>query len=195
MTNKKVLRIDSSMRVEDSVSRELSDKIISVLNAEQLVTTDLLVTPVPQIDEQWIGANFTPEDQRSTAQNDKLALSNKLVAQVKAADTLVIGVPIYNFSIPAALKAWIDNICRAGLTFKYTESGPQGLLEGKKAILVVASGGVPIDSPVDFATPYMRQLLAFIGINDVQIITADNHMVDPKRIDQANAQIAKLQAA
>ncbi|PWQ94848.1 FMN-dependent NADH-azoreductase [Leucothrix arctica] len=195
MTNKTVLRIDSSMRTEGSISRELSDKVVSALGADQVVTNDLLLTPVPQIDEQWIGANFTPLEQRSAEQNEKLSLSNELVAQLDAADVIVIGVPVYNFGIPAALKAWVDNICRAGVTFQYTENGPQGLLVGKRAILVVASAGVPIDSPVDFATPYMRQLLSFIGITNVQIIEADNLMSDPKQIDQANLQIAQLQAA
>ena len=193
MSNKTILRIDSSMRVEGSISRELSDKVIATLDAE-VVVTDLLASPVPQIDEQWIGANFTPADQRTPEQNEKLALSNQLVAQTQEADVLVIGLPIYNFSIPAALKAWVDNVCRAGLTFQYTENGPQGLLEGKQAILVVASGGVPVDSPMDFAVPYMRQVLAFIGITDVKIIEADNLMVDPTRLDHANAQIAELQA-
>ena len=189
-----VLRIDSSMRLQDSITRQLSDKIISSLNADQVVTNDLLASVIPQIDEQWIGANFTPEDQRSTEQNETLALSNKLVTQLKEADVVVIGVPIYNFSIPSALKAWIDHICRAGLTFRYTENGPEGLLKGKRAILVIASGGVPVDSPADFATPYMRQLLAFIGITDIQTIAADSLMSDPNRLDQANAKISELQA-
>lgn len=195
MTNKTVLRIDSSMRTEGSVSRELTDKVIAALAADQVITTDLLKAPVPQIDEQWIGASFTPTEERSTEQNDALALSNQLIAQLQAADVVVIGVPIYNFSVPAALKAWVDQICRAGITFQYTENGPHGLLDGKRAIIVLASGGVPIDSPVDFATPYIKQVLSFIGISDVEVIPADSLMSDPERLTSAHEKIAQLQAA
>ena len=142
-----------------------------------------------------LGLTLHQTDQRSTEQNDALALSNQLIAQLQSADVLVIGVPIYNFSVPAALKAWVDQICRAGVTFQYTENGPQGLLEGKRAVIVIASGGVPIDSPADFATPYMKQVLSFIGITDVEVIPADSLMSDPDRLTNAHEKIAQLQAA
>ena len=102
-------------------------------------------------------------------------------------------MPVYNFGIPAALKAWVDMITRARLTFRYTENGPEGLVNGKKAYIVLASGGVPVDSPVDFATPYMRQALSFIGIDDVDVIAADQlgSRADDS-IDEARAQIAEL---
>ena len=103
-----------------------------------------------------------------------LAESDTLVAELEAADVLVIGTPIYNFAIPAALKAWFDQVARPRVTFRYTEDGSVGLLGGKKAYIVVASGGVPVGSPVDFATPYIRHMLGFLGISDVEIVAADS---------------------
>jgi hypothetical protein len=100
------------------------------------------------------------------------------VAELKAADTLVIGLPIYNFGVPAALKAWVDQVARAGVTFKYSEYGPKGLLEGKRAIVAVASGGTEAGSDIDFATGYIRHVLGFIGITDVEFVTADRLMLD-----------------
>lgn len=190
-----VLRIDASMRTEGSVSRTLTDAVIQAIGTDTVITHDLLASPAPLINEEWITANYTPEDQRNDAQKESLALSDQLITDMQSADTFVIGVPMYNFTVPAALKAWVDQICRAGVTFRYTENGPQGLLENKRAILVIASGGVPVDSPMDFATPYMRQVLAFIGITDVEIIAADSLMSDPNRLDQAKEKIAQLQAA
>ena len=116
----------------------------------------------------------------------------ELIAELKAADVVVIGAPIYNFGIPAALKAWVDMIARARKTFRYTSEGPEGLLKGKKAYVVIASGGMPVDSDMDFATPYLRQVLGFIGITDVEVIAADalgNGM--DKKLDEARAKIAK----
>ena len=183
-----ILRVDGSARVEGSISRDLTDKIIARMGAQTVTTRDL-AQGVPLIDEAWIGANFTPADDRSPEQVEKLATSEAMVAEVKAADTIVIGVPIYNFSVPAAVKAWIDQIARAGLTFKYTETGPKGLLEGKRAIVVIASGGVKSGSEVDYATNYMRHVLGFIGITDVEIVAADQMMVD------ADASMASANAA
>lgn len=183
-----ILRVDGSARVEGSISRDLTDKIVARMGAETVTTRDL-AQGVPLIDEAWIGANFTPADDRSPEQLEKLATSEAMVAEVKAADTIVIGVPIYNFSVPAAVKAWIDQIARAGLTFKYTETGPKGLLEGKRAIVVIASGGVKSGSEVDYATNYMRHVLGFIGITDIEIVAADQMMVD------ADASMASANAA
>lgn len=173
----KVLRIDASMRHEGSTTRALTDRVIERLAPETVVVRDL-AEGVEFVDADWIGANFTDPAERSAAQADRLTGSDALIAEIRAADTLVIGVPIYNFSMPAALKAWIDQICRARETFRYTEDGPVGLLEGKRAIVVVASGGVPVDSPADFMTPYLRHALGFVGIHDVRVIAADRQMAD-----------------
>ena len=189
-----ILRVDGSARVEGSISRDLTDKIIARMGAATVTTRDL-AQGVPLIDEAWIGANFTPADDRSPEQVEKLATSEAMVAEVKAADTIVIGVPIYNFSVPAAVKAWIDQIARAGLTFKYSETGPKGLLEGKRAIVVIASGGVKSGSEVDYATNYMRHVLGFIGITDVEIVAADQMMVDADvSMASANAAIDAIAA-
>jgi FMN-dependent NADH-azoreductase len=148
---------------------------------------------IPFVDEDWIGANFTAPEERSETQNEVLGFSDQLVGELQAADTIVIGVPSYNFSIPASLKAWVDMIARARLSFRYTADGPEGLLKGKTAYLVVASGGVAVGSALDFATPYMRHALAFVGITDVQIVAAEklNSNAD-EAIDAARINIANL---
>jgi FMN-dependent NADH-azoreductase len=124
---------------------------------------------------------------RSDTQVAELAVSDALVAELEAADVIVIGAPIYNFSIPAVLKAWIDMVARAGVTFRYGEDGPEGLLNNKKAYVVMASGGVPIGSAMDFASPYLRHLLGFIGIHDVEFISAAEVKEDSHRLDAALA--------
>jgi len=172
-----ILRIDASARREGSVSRDLTDQVIDRFSGATVTTRDL-AAGVPLIDEVWVGANFTPADARSDDQRQALALSDTLIAELNAADTIVIGLPIYNFGVPAALKAWVDLVARAGVTFTYTETGPKGALEGKRAILVMASGGVPAGSPVDYATTYMKHVLGFIGITDVEIVAAEALAVD-----------------
>jgi len=160
------------------VSRDLADKIIDRIGSDATVTTRDLADGMSLIDEAWVGANFTPADDRTADQKSKLALSDTLVAELQAADTLVIGLPIYNFGVPAALKAWVDQVARAGVTFQYSEYGPKGLLEGKRAIVAVASGGTEAGSEIDFATGYIRHVLGFIGITDVTFVTADRLMLD-----------------
>lgn len=172
----KILRVDASGRYEGSTTRDLTDLLIRQFDDAAVTTRDLAANPVEFVDEDWINANFTDPAERSEAQHARLAGSDALVAEVQAADTLVIGVPIYNFGVPAVLKAWIDQIARARVTFKYTENGPVGLLEGKRAYLVIASGGTPAGSDIDFATGYMRHVLGFIGIHDVTVIAADQMM-------------------
>ncbi|MEL7465570.1 MAG: NAD(P)H-dependent oxidoreductase [Pseudomonadota bacterium] len=166
-----ILRIDASMRRDGSTTRMLSDEVIGALAPASVVVRDL-ADGVDLIDEAWIGANFTDPAERTDAQKATLAGSDALVEEVEAADTLVIGVPIYNFGVPAALKAWIDQIARAKRTFKYTENGPVGLLEGKTAYLVVASGGTAAGSEIDFATGYLKHVLGFVGVTDVHVIDA-----------------------
>jgi FMN-dependent NADH-azoreductase len=195
MTSQNTLRIDASARKTGSTTRSLTDQVIAKRPRDVLQTLDLLDTPVPQIDETWIGANFTPAADRTEAQNDRLALSDKLVGQLVAADTVVIGLPIYNFGVPASLKAWIDHVARAGLTFHYTAEGPRGLLKNKKAILVIASGRTQIGSDIDFATDYMKHVLGFLGIEDVTVVGADRMVVDPDAaLAAATAQVDALAA-
>ncbi len=191
-----LLRLDASARRSGSVSRDLTDRIVARFGADVAITTRDLATGVPQIDEAWLGANFTPADERSPDQRAALAISDELIAELKAADILVIGLPIYNFAVPAALKAWIDQVARAGLTFRYTEEGPRGLLEGKRAIVAVASGGTEPGSSADFATGYVRHMLGFIGITEVEFVAADRLMMDADQaMARAGAQIGALDIA
>ncbi|MEO0982310.1 MAG: NAD(P)H-dependent oxidoreductase [Pseudomonadota bacterium] len=194
----RILRIDASARKTGSITRDLADKTIDRLAAIGPVTVTRrdVSEGVPFVDEAWITANFTPADQRTNEQRAQLALSDAFVAELKPADRLVLGLPVYNFGVPASLKAWIDQVARAGVTFKYTDSGPAGLLEGKRAIVLVASGGTPVGGPIDFATPYIRHALGFIGIHDVEFIAADGIFgVDAQaKLDAAASQIAALAA-
>ena len=175
MTNKSILQVNSSGRVDGSLTRQLSDLVVKALrNDNEALTLKQrdLATGLPFIDEQWIGANFTPSEDRNENHKEVLSFSDSLVDELQHADHLVIASPIYNFSVPAVLKAWIDLIARARKTFRYTENGPEGLLKGKKAYLVMASGGVPIGSEVDFASRYLLQVMNFVGIEDVTVLDA-----------------------
>jgi len=158
------------------MTRALTDNVIGALKARygSIDVTDRdLADGMPFVDEIWVGANSTSAAARSKGQHQKLACSDRLIAELQAADVVIIGAPIYNFSVPAVLKAWIDMVARAGVTFRYGDSGPQGLLKIKKAYLAFASGGVAINSPVDFASPYLRHVLGFLGIHDVEVFGAD----------------------
>lgn len=177
----KILRIDASMRRQGSVTRDLADKIeerLLTAPQESEIQRRDLTDAIPQIDEAWIDANFTDPDARSADQKARLALSDELVDELRQADVVILAVPVYNFGVPAAFKAWVDQICRARETFRYTENGPVGLLQGKKAILVSASGGTEIGSAIDFTTPYVRHILSFIGITDVTVISAGRMSID-----------------
>lgn len=190
----RILRVNSSARFEESATRALADHLVAALEARYrkvaIVDRDL-ANGMPFVDEGWVDANFTAAATRDEEQRQKLANSDELVAELQVADVIVIGVPVYNFSIPATLKAWIDMVARAGLTFRYTEDGPLGLLEKKKVYLAIASGGVPIDSPADFATPYLRHVLRFIGMSDVDVFAADQiSRLGEKAIESARLKIA-----
>jgi len=169
----KILKIDASGRTDGSVSRDMSNRIAKRLAQGGRIVSRDLNDHLPFIDENWIGANFTPVENRTEAQKAKLAQSDSLIEELRAADTLVIGTPVYNFGIPATLKAWIDQIARAGVTFRYTENGPEGLLTGKKAVVAYASGGVPLGAEVDHVTPYLKTVRGFIGITEVEFLDLD----------------------
>jgi len=191
-----ILRVDASGRQQGSSSRELTSYLLSGLDA-RVASTEVrvrdLAESLPHVDQSWIEANFTAPEERSEQQQEVLAQSDSLVEELQQADVVVIGMPIYNFGIPAALKAWVDLIARARLTFRYTENGPIGLLNGKRAVLVVASGGVPVDSDFDFATPYMRRALNFVGITDIEVIAADGQNArGEEALQRARGDIDKL---
>ena len=192
----RILEINAAARYDGSISRKLAADLSNAL-ADRFGNADVkrrdLAKGLPFIDEEWVTANSTPEEERSEHHRRTLAYSDELVAELQDADVLVIGAPIYNFSVPAVLKAWIDMVARARLTFRYTETGPKGLLTGKKAYVVVPSGGVPVGSPADFATPYLRHALKFVGITDVEFIGAQGaDRGNDEALDSARARIAEL---
>ncbi|GLT08966.1 NAD(P)H-dependent oxidoreductase [Sulfitobacter sp. PR48] len=191
-----ILRIDSSANTADSVTRKLTDRIVAKLGDSDIVTRDLALEPLPQITHTWAVARATPEADRAPEQVEALKESDKLVAELLAADTIVIGAPVYNFGVPASLKAWIDLVARVGVTFRYTENGPEGLVKGKRVIIAMASGGVPAGSPADFVTEYLKFVLGFLGMTDVTIVAADALAKDAEgTIARANDQVDGLAIA
>lgn len=192
----KILEVQASARGAGSISRELTTDLIAALedrHGKADITLRDLAQGLPFVDEAWVGANFTPDEDRTSTHRQILSRSDDLVAELQAADVIVIGAPIYNFSVPAVLKAWIDMIARARLTFRYTETGVEGLLKGKKVYVVVPSGGVPLGSPMDFATPYLRHALGFVGITDIEFIGAQGaDRGNDEALDSARARIAEL---
>lgn len=171
MTN--ILRIDSSANLETSVTRRLTDRVVGRFDGATVVTRDVARYALPQITGTWAVARTTPKDERSREQHDALRLSDELVAELQAADVIVVGAPVYNFSAPASLKAWIDLVARVNVTFRYTETGPEGLLSGKKVIVAMASGGTAAGSDMDFLTGYLKFFFGFLGLSDVTVIAAD----------------------
>ena len=170
----KILHIDASARKGDSVTRKLSAQLVTRLAGDhgQVSYRDLNVG-LPFVDEAKIEAYFTAPEARTDEHREAIAVSDTIVSELKNNDVLVIGVPIYNFSMPASFKAWADLAARVGETFRYTDTGPVGLLVTKKAYVVIASGGTKVDSQIDFLTPWLRHYLGFIGIKDVTVISAD----------------------
>ena len=193
-----VLVIQSSARQEGSVSRQLTQEFLESWRVahpdDQVVVRDLAVEPVPHLDETLLGGWMRPQDQHSPAERDALARSNALTEELLAADVLVLAAPMYNFAIPSTLKAWFDHVLRAGVTFKYTDTGPQGLLTGKRAYVLTARGGIYAGSELDHQAPYLRQVLSFIGIHEVEFIHAEGlnmgEAFQAKGLAQARTQIA-----
>ena len=175
-----LLKIDSSPMGERSVSRKLTDEFAKTwLKAHpggKVIERDLTTLDIPVVNGVWVAAAHTPDNARTPEQKDVLAVSELLIAELQSADEYVLGVPMHNFSIPSTLKLWIDQIVRIGRTFTYSETGRGGLLKGKKATLLIASGGVYDEgtaySAFNFVTPYLRTVLEFIGLTDVHFIAA-----------------------
>jgi FMN-dependent NADH-azoreductase len=194
-----VLVIESSARQQGSVSRQLTAQFIANWSAanpvDQIKVRDLAVDQVPHLDANLLGGWMTPAAQQSDAEQAALALSNLLTDELLAADVLVLAAPMYNFAIPSTLKAWLDHVLRAGVTFKYTETGPQGLLSGKRAFVLTARGGIYAGGTQDHQEPYLRQALAFVGIHDVSFIHAEGLNLGgefmEKGLNQAKAQLAQ----
>ena len=188
-----ILRVDSSMRTEGSISRNLADKLVERLSdGSTQVTERDLANGIELINENWIGSNFTDPADRSDEQKTSLATSDQLVNELRAADTVVITAPVYNFHVPAALKAWIDMVARARETFRYTEEGPVGLLTGKKGYVVMTSGGTVLGAENDFVSGWLKYILAFMGMTDVTFIDSSGLMLDETKAEKAEAEIADV---
>ncbi len=194
MTTRNVLHIQSGANHPGSVSRPLTQRIVDRFAAAGATVVTRDVFALPFVTNHWVAAHYAQADYPEAQQ--AAAIASQAVDEVIAADTIVIAAPIYNFSVPAALKAWIDQICVAGRTFSYSEEGPKPLLKDKKAYVVYTSGGVPMGSPVDFVTPYLKTVLGFIGITDVEFIAAEglNGPAPETRIAAAEAQVDAIAA-
>ena len=187
----KILQINSSARSAGANSTRLADSITARLKAANPAAVvelrDLAATPHPVLDEAALGALFTPAEQRTPEQAARVALDDALIAQVQSADAIVLGVPMYNFGVPVQLKTWIDAIARAGVTFRYTENGPEGLLKGKKVYVALARGGIYRDTPADSQVHYLKGVLGFLGMTDVEFIYAEGLAMGPESADKAFA--------
>lgn len=199
---KNVLRLSTSLFAEGGVSTGLSADLLKAFEEKgesfSTVHRDFAEQAIPHLDGAWLTALGTSVDERSEEQQAMVAYSDRLIAEVQAADTLVIALPMYNFTVPSMLKAWIDHIARAGVTFAYSETGPKGLLKDKKVYLVTAMGGVHDTPATDFLRPYMKLIMGFVGLDDIEVITASGlNMGEEARsagIANAKHQIAALAA-
>jgi FMN-dependent NADH-azoreductase len=198
-----LLFITSSLSGADSKSRRIAAELVASWRqahpAGSVIERDLTPETMPHLTMQTLGALMTQADQRDEAQVARVAAADALIEEVEAADTIVITVPMYNFGIPSTLKAWIDHIARAGRTFRYSETGPKGLLLGKKVYVVTARGGVYSEGPAhgfDFQEPYLRAVLGFLGITDVEFVHVEGLAISPESaaqaIDRAREKVAAL---
>ena len=204
-----LLKIDSSPMGEHSISRKLTVQFAASWRKAhpggEVISRDLSRTELPPVNGLWVGAAYTPEDARSLEQRETLAISDALIAELQRADEYVIGVPMHNFSIPSTLKLWIDQVARRGKTFSYGADGPKGLLTGKKATLLVASGGVyehgTAMASLNFVTPYLRAVFGFLGVTDVTIIATEgtaqlmSGQVDPQTFLAPSLEKVQLHAS
>lgn len=198
-----ILQINSSARGGNSHSTRLAGEIVARLQSIQadtrLSVRDLGQTPHPALDEKALQALFTPAEQRTPEQAARVALDDALIAEIKAADAVVLGVPMYNFGVTAQLKNWIDAIARAGVTFRYTDTGPEGLLKGKKVYVALTRGGQYRNTPTDSQVPYLKTVLGFLGLTDIEFVYAEGLAMGPeaeqKALASARAEIEQVLAA
>jgi FMN-dependent NADH-azoreductase len=190
-----ILHIDSSVRSSGSISRQLTSEFVQKLQAAhagaKVIERDLAKNPIPHLSEQMMGAYFTPADQRTEEQARTVTLSDDLVTELMAADIVVVGAPMYNFSISSTLKAWIDHVARVGVTFNYNEQGqPVGLVQGKKFYVFTSRGGVYSSGPakvLDFHETYLRGVLGFLGITNVTFVHTEGMAMGQEAVNAALA--------
>ncbi len=194
-----LLYISSSLFGDQGQSSQLSDRFVADWRRDhpegRVIRRDLAAAPVPHLDATAIGGFMADPADRVPAQQAAVALSEELIGELQAADVIVLGLPMYNFGIPSTLKAWIDHVARAGITFRYTEKGPEGLLTGKRAYIFAARGGLYEGTANDSQTPYIRQILGFMGITDVKIVAAEGlNMGDDAKTAALAAARARIDA-
>ena len=188
----KVLQINASARRDGANSTKVANSVVAGLQAKnpsaQITLRDLAANPVTVLDEAALGALFTPAEQRNAAQNAVVAEYDALIAELQAHDVIVLGVPMYNVGVPVQLKSWIDAVARAGLTFRYTATGPEGLLKGKTVYVALARGGLYRDTANDSQVPYLKSVLGFLGLTDVRFIYAEGLNMGPEAAAKGFAQ-------
>ncbi|RDE67665.1 FMN-dependent NADH-azoreductase [Aggregatibacter segnis] len=180
-----VLVLKSSILEDNSQTNQLSDYFVSKLAGKNVVIRDLAANQLPYFDAT--AATALRGQPTSAEENALLALSDELVTEIKKADTLIINAPMYNFHIPTQLKSYFDFIARPRVTFQYSEKGPEGLLKGKKAVVLAAFGGFHQNQPTDLVTSYMKAILGFVGISDVQFVYMEGIGFGPEAIEKAQA--------
>jgi len=199
---KNILQINASLFGENGESSKLADRFVEKLLKQypeaRHIKRDLASDPVPHLDAERFGAFLAQPEQRSPAQRAAVEYSDTLIAELKAADVIVLGLPMYNFGVPSTLKAYFDHVARAGHTFRYTANGPVGLLTGKKAYVFSARGGLYTGTPWDTETDYVRVFLRFLGIEDVEFVYAEGLAISPQSketgLNKAAAALERLAA-
>jgi FMN-dependent NADH-azoreductase len=170
---KTILQLNTSILSKEGQSTRLATEFVARLDAEEVIVRDLAAEPVPHLTAESFGAFLSKPESRSKEQQAVLDYSDRLIGELRRADTIVLGLPMYNFGLPSTLKAYFDHVARAGVTFRYTEKGPVGLLTGKKAYVIATRGGFYVGTPRDTQTAYVRDFLAFLGITDVEFVYAE----------------------
>lgn len=196
----KILQINTSARLSGANSTQLADAISAHLQTQEptasLVVRDLAKNPHPVLDAETLAAMFTPEAERTMLQSQRIEMDTLLIDELLATDVVVLGVPMYNFGISVQLKTWIDAIAKPGVTFRYTEQGPEGLIRGKKVYVALARGGVFRDSAADLQVPFLTNVFGFLGMTDIKFIFAEGLSMGPEVVNrafaEAQAQIAQL---
>ena len=170
---KTILQVNASILANEGQSTRLADQFVAAFPDAQVIRRNLAADPVPHLDAERFGAFVAPAEKRTPGQSRVVAYSDALIDELRRADTIVLGLPMYNFGLPSTLKAYIDHIARAGVTFRYTEKGPVGLLTGKKLYVFAARGGIYAGTPRDTQSAYVRDIFGFLGITDVEFVYAE----------------------
>ena len=197
-----ILQINASLFSEGGQSTQLADTLVSTLRARhpdaQLIVRDLARNPIPHLDAARVGALFTPAEKRSAEQQAVVAESDALIEELKSADVVVLGLPMYNFGIPSQLKSYFDHLARAGVTFRYTANGPEGLVGDRKLYVLAARGGLYQGTPRDTETGHVRDFFNLIGIRSIEFVYAEGLNISPEAkqssLEKARAQIERLAA-